>query len=192
MPQIRAALDDEETVRLASVFGAPLVIDSRLRDGSLREAADERGIPLLLYEAGESNRFHEQFIKLGLRGIVHVMREIGMLPKEHRKKRRIEPIFASTTTWVRAPMSGMMESPAPVGATVTKGGLLCRVVDPFGEKREPIVSPVTGVIIGRRNLPLFYEGDALFHITSTPKDEHEAYEAALTAIDFEKTDNGVF
>jgi len=192
MPQIRAALDDDETVRLAKSFGAPLVIDSRLRDGSLREAADERAIPLLLYESGESNRFYEPFVKLGLRGIVRVMREIGMLKKEKTSKRTVEPLFADTTTWVRAPMSGMMEAPASVGGTVKKGGVLCKVVDPLGEKREPITSPVTGVIIARRMLPLFYEGDALFHITATPTDEHEAYEAALTAMDFETTDNGAF
>ena len=47
LPQVRAQLDDPETRRLALAFGAPVVLDSRLRDGSLREAAAEKGIPTL-------------------------------------------------------------------------------------------------------------------------------------------------
>ncbi|MBW2374167.1 MAG: succinylglutamate desuccinylase/aspartoacylase family protein, partial [Deltaproteobacteria bacterium] len=38
LPQIRACLDDPETLRLARAFGAPVIMDSALRDGSLREA----------------------------------------------------------------------------------------------------------------------------------------------------------
>ena len=39
LPQIRGNLDDEETARLAKLFGVPVLINSRIRDGSLREAA---------------------------------------------------------------------------------------------------------------------------------------------------------
>ncbi len=59
LPQIRANLDDEETARLADSFGVPVLLNANLRDGSLREAAAEHGIPMLLYEAGEALRFGE-------------------------------------------------------------------------------------------------------------------------------------
>ncbi len=52
LPQVRACLDDAETERLARVFGAPVIINSRVRDGSLREAVADKGIPMLLYEGG--------------------------------------------------------------------------------------------------------------------------------------------
>ena len=39
LPQIRAYLGDKVTKELAEGFGVPVVIDSKLRDGSLREAA---------------------------------------------------------------------------------------------------------------------------------------------------------
>jgi predicted deacylase len=39
LPQIRADLDDPDTRRIATAFGATVMIHSRVRDGSLREAA---------------------------------------------------------------------------------------------------------------------------------------------------------
>ena len=57
LPQIRACLDDAATKTLAKSFGVPVVIDSTLRDGSLREAARRKGIPMLLFEGGEALRF---------------------------------------------------------------------------------------------------------------------------------------
>jgi uncharacterized protein len=58
------------------------VLDSRLRDGSLREAAAEKGIPTLMYEAGEALRFDEISIRMGVAGIIEVMRQLGMLRRK--------------------------------------------------------------------------------------------------------------
>jgi flagellar basal body rod protein FlgC len=38
------------------------------------------------------------------------------------------------------------------------------VADPLGTTETPIEAPNNGVVIGRTNLPLVYEGDAVFHI----------------------------
>ena len=38
------------------------------------------------------------------------------------------------------------------------------IANPFGDDEEIIEAPVEGIIIGRANLPLANEGDALFHI----------------------------
>ena len=37
-------------------------------------------MPILLYEAGEALRFDEVAIRAGVRGVVNVMRSLGMLP----------------------------------------------------------------------------------------------------------------
>ncbi len=54
LPQIRANLDDAETLSLAKSFNVPVLLNSNLRDGSMRESAAGLGIPMLLYEAGEA------------------------------------------------------------------------------------------------------------------------------------------
>ena len=165
LPQIRADMADEETERLAHAFGAPVIIDSNLRDGSLREAAAERGIPMLLYEAGEALRFDELSIRAGVKGIVHVMRELGMFPPSRvKRKSPFEPVVARSSTWIRAEESGILRVMAPLGMRVKKGTLLGMLSDPFGEKEVQINANFSGVIIGRTNLPLVNEGEALFHI----------------------------
>ena len=165
LPQIRANLDDEETARLAKAFAVPVLLNSTLRDGSLREAAAEKGIPMLLYEAGEALRFDEVAIRAGVRGIINVMRELKMLPASTRRKYQPKsPMIARSSAWVRAPSSGIFRPVTALGARVDKDGLLGVIEDPFGEIEQPVHAKHAGIIIGRVNLPLINEGDALFHI----------------------------
>jgi len=165
LPQIRANLDDEATDKLARAFNVPVIISSNLRDGSLREAAAEHGIPMLLYEAGEALRFDEVSIRAGVNGIVNVMRTLEMLPPSRRKiQKQTEPVVARSSSWVRAPDSGILRAMVPLGGRVKKGTLLGVVADPFGETEYQIIAPFSGIVIGKTNLPLANEGDALYHI----------------------------
>lgn len=164
LPQIRANLDDEETLRLAKVFGVPVVLNSSLRDGSLREAANDVGIPTLLYEAGEALRFEELSIRAGVRGIINVMRELEMLPRRRKKTQRPEPVVAGSSAWVRAPVSGILRTFMPLGAKTEKGSVLAMITDPMGETEMEVIANDSGIIIGRTNLPLVHQGEAIFHI----------------------------
>ncbi|MFT5484291.1 MAG: putative deacylase [Halieaceae bacterium] len=163
-PQIRADLDNKETLAMTEAFGSPLAIDSKIRDGSLRACAADNGVSVILYEAGEALRFEEMYIRAGLNGIVNVMRQIGMLRKSRSKKPKAPPIISHKTSWVRAPESGILRTLVPLGAKVTTGQVLAFVADPLGNTETALVAPNDGVVIGRTNLPLVYEGDAIFHI----------------------------
>lgn len=164
LPQIRAYLkDNKETEDLARAFGVPVVIHTELRDGSLREAARDRNIPVLLYEAGEALRFDEVAIRAGLRGILGVMSHLDMRPKA-RKKKNYSTVISSDTQWIRAPESGILRSIVPLGTSVKEGDLLAYINDPLGEIETKVTSSVFGIVIGKTNLPLAHEGDAIFHI----------------------------
>ena len=164
LPQIRAKLDDDETARLAHAFGVPVLLNSTLRDGSLREASAELGLPMLLYEAGEALRFDEVSIRAGVRGIKNVLRELDMLLPSRRKRKLTEPVVARSSSWMRAPYSGVFRTLVELGAYVEKDKLLGVISDPFGEVEYEIRAGFEGIIIGRNNLPLVNEGDALFHL----------------------------
>ena len=165
LPQIRANMDDEETKKLAMAFDVPVVLSSTLRDGSLREAAVESGIPMLMYEAGEALRFNEVAIRAGVQGIVNVMRALEMLPPSRSKSpKKFESVVARSSSWIRAPDSGILRAMVPLGARVNKDTLLGIVADPFGESEVAVETPYSGIVIGRTNLPLVNEGDALYHI----------------------------
>ncbi|MCB1737888.1 MAG: succinylglutamate desuccinylase/aspartoacylase family protein [Gammaproteobacteria bacterium] len=164
LPQVRANLDDAETERLARAFGVPVLINSSLRDGSLREAAAEAGVSMLLYEAGEAMRLEEFSIRAGVGGVIGVMRAIGMLPPGRRRKITAEPFIARSSQWVRAPESGMCLPQVALGARVTKGQVLALIADPVTGREDAVEASASGVIIGRSNQPLVHEGEALFHI----------------------------
>jgi len=185
LPQIRANLDDEVTARLAQAFGTPVLINSNIRDGSLRQAAVEQGIPMLLYEAGEALRFDEVSIRAGVNGVIHVMRALDMLPAVRKKKEQFKPVIARSSSWVRSSESGILRAMVALGTQVEKDTLLGVVADPFGEREVEIRSPCNGIVVGRNNLPLVHEGEALFHLArfqkidaalSSVEEFHESYE----------------
>ena len=163
VPQIRADLDDENTRELAHAFGVPVIIDAELREGSLRACAQAQGLPTLTYEAGEALRFDELCIRAGLRGIVRVMRHVGMLP-DGKKPPQVRPVVANATSWVRAPASGIVSSSVDLGSRVVAGQQLAMIGDPLGDYEEAVTAPFDGIVIGQSSLPLAHEGDALFNV----------------------------
>lgn len=164
-PQIRANLEDEETMELAKSFAVPVLINSNLRDGSLRQAAAEQNTKVLLYEAGEALRFNELFIRLGLQGVLNVLTHLDMI-KRPVKKAKFEPFIAKSSNWIRATSSGFVHDLRKLGDYVEKGQALAKIGDAFGEVHAVVNAKTSGVIIGKQNIPLVQEGDAMYHIAS--------------------------
>jgi hypothetical protein len=164
LPQIRAKLrGDAELEKLAKAFGVPVVLNAEFLEGSFRAAAREMGISVLLYEAGEALRFDEVAIRAGFHGVLQVMAELGMRRKSTRKQ-RVESMIANRTRWVRAGQSGILRSLVASGMKVEEGDLLAYINNPLGEDTEELISPVSGIVIGKTNLPLVFAGEALFNI----------------------------
>ena len=65
LPQIRIAPADKDLLELAEAFAPPVILTSKLREGSLRQSAKDRGVKVLLYEGGEALRFDEAAIEAG-------------------------------------------------------------------------------------------------------------------------------
>ena len=164
LPQVRAVLDDPETERMARAFISPVIVNTPIVDGTLRMEAEKLGVSVIVYEAGEALRFNEVAIRAGVKGIISTMRELEMLPRLKKTKNIVEPYVARSSTWIRAPKSGILRSLKTLGEKVEKGELLGFVSDPFGEEEENVTANAEGIIIGRTNIPLVNEGEALFHI----------------------------
>lgn len=177
-PQIRGNLDDPETDRLARIFGVPVVINTGFREGSLREAAVRSNVPVIVYEAGEALRFDEACIRAGVKGVVRVMRALEMLPGAGRQQPPANQIVIRSSRWMRAPQSGLVRSEIALGCPVSKGDRLGVVADPFGENEVEIIAAADGIVIGRSNLPVVHEGDALFHIA-----RHEGTQVIARSLD---------
>lgn len=179
LPQIRANLKDPETLELAEAFGVPVLLNASLRDGSLRQAAVEEGTRVLLYEAGQALRFDELSIRAGIRGITNVLKKLEMMkpskPKSGKasSKSPITPFVANTSNWVRASASGIVNNLMSLGDKVQVGDALAKIGSPFGETFETVRASRDGIIIGKQNIPLVQEGDAMFHIAYFTEEEQE-------------------
>ncbi|GMG86160.1 M14 family metallopeptidase [Biformimicrobium ophioploci] len=163
LPQIRADLSTEATREMAEAFGAPVVIDAVLRDGSLRAEAEQADIPVLTYEGGEALRFDKFAIAGGVHGVINVMRNLGMMPAS-RRKARSEPVIARSSSWVRANSNGILLSKVRLGDRVKRGQLLAEISAPLGADVTEVFAHRDGIVIGMHTLPLVNEGDALMHL----------------------------
>ena len=163
LPQIRTNIQNSETWELAKAFEAPVILHSEERDGSLRAVAQEKGVPILLYEAGEALRFDETSIKIGVKGIVNVLKSLEMLPQT-KKKRYRNPLTFKESSWTRATTSGMLRTVKGLGDLVEEGDIIAFIDEPIGGDSFELLSPFDGVIIGKIQIPLVQEGDAVFHI----------------------------
>jgi predicted deacylase len=162
LPQIRADVDDPETGRLARAFGAPFAIQSRVRDGSLREAATELGIKMLVYEGGQSDRFDEEVIDFGVSGIMRTIRALGMIDVELPAPSNTR--FLGRTRWVRARRGGLVEIEVALGDYVAQGQVVARISDAFGVRPTQVKSTLAGWVVSRTLSPLVNPGDPLVNV----------------------------
>lgn len=163
LPQIRANLDDIETLELAKSFGVPVLLNANLRDGSLRQSAVESNTKILLYEAGEALRFDELSIRAGLKGVLNVLSKLSMVSRR-APRQKITPFISNKSSWVRADSSGIVHFLKNIGDQVSKDMPLAEIGTPFGETISTIFADKAGIIVGKQNIPLVQEGDAMFHI----------------------------
>lgn len=178
LPQVRADFGNADALRLARAFGVPLLLNSAPTGGTLREYTTSKNIPVLLYESSEALRFDEVCIRIGVQGILNVLSALNMVsPQGAQPQALAEPVVARSSTWVRSPASGILRVQVALGERVRNGQLLGMIGDPFGDIEIPVLSSAEGVIVGRLDLPLVHEGDALFHVG-----RFDAPEAAAQAV----------
>lgn len=168
LPQIRGNLEDEATYRCAKAFGAPLMMHATTRDGSLRQAATKKGIPVLLYEAGEALRFDRYAIKVGVEGIMRVMDCLEMYQFDSLPQ-AIAPKETRQSRWVRASCAGIFHLEVELGDLVEKRAELGYITNAFGEQRVTVRASVQGLVISYTQNPLVNQGDAIIHLAVVSK-----------------------
>jgi len=109
-------------------------------------------------------------------GVVNVMRALGMLRASTKRKKDTEPFVARSSTWTRAPESGLLRALVALGARVRPGETLGYISDPYSGTQHPVTSSVRGVVIGRVQIPSVHEGEALFHIARFAGESHNVAE----------------
>ncbi len=165
-PQVKTSLENEENRSLAKAFNAPVMLDVPPEQGLLwLSKQDERPIPTIIYEVGEGLRLDAQGIKIGVNGVVRVMKTLNMIKDTAKQKKTHGSIPLEKAHMVRASFSGLSELFAKVGSFVSKGDKVAKITDPFGtEQRGEVLAPCSGVVIAKNNLPILNEGEPILQI----------------------------
>jgi len=167
MPQLRTDFSVPGNKKFANLFHAPIILDSKQRDGSLRQAASQLGIPLIVYEGGEALRVNELCIRAGVTGILNALHHLKMLNfSSSQMNKKSKSLVAKTSRWVRAPASGFINPVENiVSRLVKKGDILAYIHDPFLiNPSSEIIAPFEGIVICQALKAMVTEGDAIFHI----------------------------
>jgi len=166
LPQIRANLNDPTTRKFAKIFGAPVMINSQTRDGSLRHAAAKLKKTVLVYEVGEPLRFDFPGIALGVTGVLRIMSALDIYTADVEPTSS-DPLEIEDSRWVRARRSGLIQLKINLGDHVKKNQKIAVIADAFGDNSVTLNSPCSGIVIGYTNNPLVNQGDAVVHIAET-------------------------
>lgn len=162
-PQIRYSKGNVESKKLADVFNAPFTIEKPLIKKSLRKAALDMGVPIIVFEGGESKRLDPFSTKKGLQGINNVLCYLDMIDIEKPKPKE-KSIKINKTTWIRARESGIFKHLSNSGQIVEEKELIGVIKDVLGEQTKNIVSKKNAYVLGHNNAPIVNMGDALFNL----------------------------
>jgi len=168
LPQLRLDFAQGRCLELAKAFGVPVIINAVERPGSLRLTGKENGVDVMLYEAGEALRFDEIAVRAGVRGILRVMKALGMVTPRSIADARTQPTLSEASSWTRAPEGGILRTFKAPGESVTSDDILGVIANPYEDVETEVRATSPGLIIGRTNLPVVNQGDALFHIARVP------------------------
>lgn len=173
LPQTRMVAGDADSAMMARAFGAPVAMESRVREGSLRATCAKLGVPYLLFEAGEASRLELPAVAFGRRGVRRVMAALGMI-KARKSDLELPVTRCQSSYWARAQVGGLFRAKVPLGAAVRPGQQLGKIGDPMSNEETIVTCNREGVVIGRTASSLVDEGDALFHLGQTEAATNQA------------------
>lgn len=162
-PNVRCLLEEQETLELARVFGAPFIVNSKYIPKSIRETFHSMGKTILLFEGGKSLDLDQSVIGCGVKGALNIMRYLNM--QEGEVQIDTEPVIIEKSRWIRAPHSGLFQSLVKNGTWVDNKTIIGKISDPFGSFEKNVLAPFSCYIFGMNTAPIVYKGDAIFHVS---------------------------
>ncbi len=161
--------DDEhgtlaERERIGRAFGTPYLYYKPRGDRlgtsdmsrTISSQADLAGKVKITAEMGESRRATPEYVRLGIRGVENVLRELGMLPGEPTV--RAEQRVFRAIKLAHAERGGGLIQHVDLGQEVRLGERLATVVDVFGEPVEEVLAPCDGFVLRKMLLSSVHTG----------------------------------
>ncbi len=161
-PNVRANLDHPECLRLATVFGCGILLHGSGPKGSLRREATKIGCPTIVVEGGEVWKVESSVADCMTRGILNVLKELGMMSGEQDLPD--SQVMIRETKWLRAERGGFMSMHVAPGDSVKKGQAIATNSSLLAEDQNRLETPFSGIVIGMTTLPAVQPGEPVVHI----------------------------
>ncbi|MFK7781876.1 succinylglutamate desuccinylase/aspartoacylase family protein [Psychroserpens sp.] len=168
--QVRIIKDEKNLKKLAQIFGAPFVLYSKHLNKSFRNTCYKLGIPVLLFEGGKSFHINNTITNTGVNGAKRVLDHLEMLNSKFKvSEPKKSCVFISESKWIRANYSGMFNASVKINTLVKKDEVIGHITDPYGSFNHFVKAPNEGYIFNINESPIIYQGDAIFHISTSLK-----------------------
>ncbi|MFC2126950.1 succinylglutamate desuccinylase/aspartoacylase family protein [Bacteroidota bacterium] len=165
--QVRINENDDATLELAKVFGAPFIVFSKSQEKTFRNSMVKLGKKVLLFEGGKSLNLDKEVTKSGIQGALNVIHFLGLRENDVKVQEPLvdkTPILIKSSKWIRAKHSGMYRTYISAGQKVEKGAVLGSISDPYGAYEQVFKNPQEGYVLNSNHSPVVIHGDALLHI----------------------------
>lgn len=160
---VRADMTKPVTARLARLISPQIIVHNTGRDGTLRSAADDLGIPAITVEVGDPQRFQRGLVRSSRLGIQAVLEYLDMF--DHDKEPLAEEtIECRRSYWIYTDAGGALHVLPNVTDRIAKGQRIAVLTNMFGDVVREYVAPEDGVVVGKSTNPVAQTGARVLHL----------------------------
>ena len=144
----------QKSVDIAKAFGLKVIV----------QWEGESEVPRITPELGESDRIEEEFVSIGVRGVMNVMKHIGMITG---KPEGLPDEYIILDRWVsvRSSHGGLYFPMVKVGDKVSKGDIVARIYNIYTfEKTDEVLATENGYIVRCMVPSIVIEGERVVGI----------------------------
>jgi predicted deacylase len=159
---------DAKTRELALAFGLPHIIIDDTRGHDLKDSkylgntAILQGKPAITTEAGFLGRTDEASVARNVRGVLGVLRHLGMIAGKPEPV--ADPVWIDKYEVVYAKHDGLFAPRVEMGYYVKAGQVVGTVTDYLGAWKEDVKAPFTGILLYVLGTPPCNAGEPLFEV----------------------------
>ena len=187
MFHVRADLGDPAVERLATAFGANVILSGEGEPKSLRSVATREGIPTVTIEMGKAHRFQPGLIEKALDGVESVLAAYDILPDGEVLEPSWQKVMGpeEERRWVRADIGGLVDMEWGPSPLVHAGDPVCTISDHFRREERVVEAPFTGLIVGVLENPVAQPGHPLCHLVRISPETREEIEREIQRGEFD-------
>ena len=170
-PQVRInVMEEERLVPIAKKMRIEFIWvhdAATVLEATLAHSLNSTGTPCLVAEMGVGMRVNSKMCDRLMRGILLLMKDMGMWKGEADDSDLAEPLVCKgdNVAFLNAETSGVFLTDKHTGTIVKEGEVIGHIVSPMeGKVLSEVVSPCNGFLFTIRAYPIVYEGSLMARI----------------------------